>query len=221
MIRALTSGMIGSSEPAMISVCCRIKGSAGRLPQPTAVQVCGYGPGVLRVAVAPGRDHLGEHLWTRRDHDRAGGGAHQHHATTTPGMLEGDLLREPTAPRDAEDVEPVVAEPLDEPDQEVGQHREVVRQSRHRRPADSWYVEAHDLDPRIEHGHERIQQVEAGPDAVAQHQRWPGLRARSHRDPHLMAEDREVTLAGAHHANAPTPVMSRPTMSVWIVSVPS
>ena len=49
----------------------------------------------------------------------------------------------------------------------------------------------------------------------------PGPVPGAHRDPHLVPEDGDPAQAGCHQTNAPTPVMSRPTMRVWMVSVPS
>ena len=76
-------------------------------------------------------------------------------------------------------------------------------------------------EARVDGVDEGVQQVEAGSDAVADDQRWTGSGARAHRDAHLVAEDGDPADAGVHQVNAPTPVMSRPTMRVWMVSVPS
>jgi len=44
-------------------------------------------------------------------------------------MLERNLLREPAAPGDAEDVESVVSELVEQPDEKAGKQREVVGQA--------------------------------------------------------------------------------------------
>ena len=86
--------------------------------------------------------------------------------------------------------------------------------------ADAGDVERDDLDAGWQLADERLEEIEAGADPVAEHQRWSGSRPGAHRDPDLMAKYPHMPQL-ARHTNAPTPVMSRPTMRVWIVSVPS
>ena len=104
-------------------------GQVGFGSQPAAVQLGGDRAGVVGVAVAAGGDHLAEHPGVGRDHQGSGGGADQDQSAAASGMLERDLLREPAAPGDAEDVELVVSELVEQPDQEAGEHREVVGQA--------------------------------------------------------------------------------------------
>ena len=107
----------------------------GRVPCGAAgpVQLGGDRGGVVGVAVPAGGDHLGQDPRVRGDHQRAGGGADQDQLAAAPAMLEGRLLRETTAPGDAEDVELVVAEPVEQRDEEPREHREVVREPGFRR----------------------------------------------------------------------------------------
>ena len=161
MMRALTRGMIGSSDPARIRVGlpderqrgqARPAGAGEQLEQVSAsrsdagvlvqqgpgqvglgaeaaaVQLGGDRRGVVGVAVPAWGDHLGQDQRVGRDHQGSGGGADQHQSAAAPAMLERDLLREPAAPGDAEDVELVVSELVEQPDQEPGEQREVVGQ---------------------------------------------------------------------------------------------
>ena len=103
-------------------------------------------------------------------------------------MLEGQLLGQAAAPGDAEDVEPVVAERVEESTHETRQHCEVVGHLGCGGTAHAWYVEKDHLDPGVDLVDERLEQVEAGADAVAQHQRRSGCGARPDRDPDIVAE---------------------------------
>src|SRR6478609_715707 len=107
----------------------QVPGQFGFGSQPAAVQLGGDRGGVVGVAVAAGGDHLAEHPGVGGDHQGSGGGADQDQSAAAAGMLEGDLLREPAAPGDAEDVELVVSQLVEQPDQEAGEQREVVGQA--------------------------------------------------------------------------------------------
>ena len=142
-MRALTSGMIGSSFPASTRVLlpqhrqerqagpaqhrrpaeARSRdvtrgvtgrgGSAGELrlgAQLAAVQSRSDRDCEVGIAVAARGHHLGKHAWMRRHHEVTGRGAHQHESAASARVLEGELLREPTAPRDPEHVDRLVPE---------------------------------------------------------------------------------------------------------------
>ena len=80
--------------------------------------------GVRRVAVAPRGEHLAEHAEAGRHHQHAGPGADQHQSSAATRVLEGQLLGQAAAPGDAEGVEPVVAEPVEQrPDEPCQQSR--------------------------------------------------------------------------------------------------
>ena len=166
---------------------------APRLVRPpshlAAVQQRGDGPGVRRVAVAPRSEHLAEHAEAARHHQHARPGGDQHQSPAATWVLEGQLLGQTAAPGDAEDVEPVVAELVEEPPEEARQQCEVVGHLGCGGTPDAGYVEPDHLDPRVDLVDERLEQVEAGPDAVAEHQRRPGCGARPHGHANVVAQD--------------------------------
>jgi hypothetical protein len=83
--------------------------------------------------------------------------------------LERELLRQPAAPRDAEHVHPVVAEPVEKSSEEPGERGEGVGHLGGAGTSDARHVEAHHLDVLRECIDERLKQVEARADAVTQH----------------------------------------------------
>jgi hypothetical protein len=91
--------------------------------------------------VALGGEHRAEHARRGRHHQHAGPGAHQHKPAAAPRVLERQLLGEPS-PREAEDVEAPVTEPVEQASDETGEQWDVVRHLRRRRTACAGYVEA-------------------------------------------------------------------------------
>ena len=65
-------------------------------------------------------------------------------------MLDGELLRELTAPREAKYIDLVIAQLVEHPIKHPGQLRETVGQHADRGAADAGHVEPDDLDAGIE-----------------------------------------------------------------------
>ena len=107
------------------------------------------------------------------DHQRARPGRHQHQAAHPVPAPQRELLREPAAPRDAQDVGLLMAELVEQAGQQRRQRDQVVRDGRGRRAADTRHVKPDDPSPRIERVDERLEQFQAGPEAVAEQQRRP------------------------------------------------
>ena len=124
-----------------------------------------------------------------RHHQHAGPGADQHQPPAATRVLERQLLGQAAAPGDAEGVELVVAEPVEELPDEACQQREVVGHLGRGEPPTPGTSNRDHLDPWVDLVDERLEQVEAGADAVAEHQRWPGCRARPDGHPDVVAED--------------------------------
>ena len=101
------------------------------------------------------------------------GMSHQHQAAHPGRAARGELLREPAAPGDAQDIGLLVAELVEQAGQQRRQRGQVVGDDGGRRTADAGHVEPDDRPPRIERVDERLEQLQARADAVAQQQRRP------------------------------------------------
>jgi hypothetical protein len=151
-------------------------------PRGTAVQLAGNAGRVSGVPVPPRREHAHQDPRIPGDHDRARRGRHQHQAAHPVRPAQRELLREPAAPGDAEDVGLLIVELVEQAGQQRRQHGQVIRNDRGRRAADARHVEPDDGPPRIEGVDERLEQLQAHADAVAQQQRRPARDAWPHRD---------------------------------------
>ena len=139
-------------------------------------------------------------------HQRPGGGGHQHQAAHPGRVPDGELLREPASPGDAQDVGLLVAELVEQAAQQRRQRPQVVRHDRLRRPADARHVEPDDFPLRVDRVDEWLQQFKAGADAVAQHKRRrlpvpaphgdPQDPATDGQRPHLLARSRPPPAPG-------------------------
>jgi len=102
------------------------------------------------------------------------------------------LLGHAAAPRDARDIDPVIAELAHESGGPARDSRGTIRQPGKRRAAHARDVEDNGLD--VAHlAHERFGQFDIGADAVEQEKRRTVLRAGLHGDPKILSLD-------AHHA---------------------
>ena len=111
-------------------------------------------------------------------------------------MLDGELLRERTAPGEAEHVDPVVAQLVEHPPEHPGQLRETVGQRADRGAADAGGVEPDDVDAGIQGINQWLQQFEAGSDAAAHDQRCSGAVAGSNVYPQPLVADHHLPVAG-------------------------
>jgi hypothetical protein len=121
----------------------------------------------------------------------------QHQPADPAGGLHGEMLGEPAAPGDPEDVGALIAELVEQAGDERRQRGHVVRDYRGGRAADAGHVEPDDLPLGFERADERLEHFQAGADAVAQQQRRPLRVPPSHSDPQVPAADREGAHGGA------------------------
>ena len=156
------------------------------------VQLAGDAGRVSRVPVAPRREHAQQDPRTPGDHQRARPGRHQHQAAHPVRAAQRELLRQSATPGDAQDVGLLIAELVEQADQQRRQRGQVIRDDRSRRAADARHVEPDDGAMRIERVDERLEQLQARADAVAQQQRRPARGPFPHRDPDGTAADRQV-----------------------------
>ena len=161
----------------------QLAGQGRGLPQAAPVQLAGDADRVFRVPVAPWREHAQQHLRVPGYHERARPGGHQHQAVHPVRAAQRELLREPAAPGDAQDVGPRDAEPVEQPGQQRRQGGQVVGHHRGRGLADAGHVEPDDAPPRVQRVDERLKQLQAPADPVAQQQRRPARGSVPRGDP--------------------------------------
>ena len=116
-------------------------------------------------------------------HERSGGCGYQHQSAHAGRVSYGELLREPAAPGNAQDVGLLVAELVEQTAQQWRQRPQMVGPDRRRGPTDARQVEPDDFPLRVERVDERLQQFKAGADAVAQQQWRPSGFPGPYSDP--------------------------------------
>ena len=168
------------------------------------------------VVVAGRRGEQEGGVWPWRHAAEAGRGGAQDQAADALRRAARQLLCEAASERVAEDVDLTELELVEQRDHHSGEPAHPERARRALGAARSRGVEGDDLAA----GHEpdeRLPHVQVGADARDEHQRRAAARARDPQPQPGRAHDERLPA----HANAPTPVMSRPTISVCMVSVPS
>jgi hypothetical protein len=203
------------SDP--VAVVHRRRDPLGVVPRRTPVDRAGHPLHVVAVQVATWRHHVREHRRPGRHHQRAGRGGDQHQPAAARPLEHGEVLRDGSAPGDAEHVDLSVAELGQHARDQRAQPGEPVRAGRHGRAAHARRVEPDHVDARVGLADERLEQFQAGADAVDQQQRWPARpgskrHARPYRDPQLPAADGQAAhLSGREHTfRARRPAPGRP-----------
>ena len=177
-----------------------------------AVKLPGDAGRVCGVVVAPRGEHAQQDAGMSGDHQRAGAGGHQYQAAHPVRAAQGELLREPAAPGDAQHVGLLIAELVEQPAEQWRQRGQVVRKRRRRGSADAGHVEPDDGPPPVQRVDERLEHLQGGADAVAQQQRRPVRVPVPHCDsqdapadaqgPYLLARDGAVRPAWYQLAQA-------------------
>ena len=108
----------------------QVTGQGRVLPRAAPVQLTGDARRVSRVQVATRRDHAQQDPRIPRDHERARPGRHQHQAAHPVGPAQRELLREPAAPGDAQDIGLPVAELVEQASQPRRRGAKVVGDDR-------------------------------------------------------------------------------------------
>src|SRR5262249_42836194 len=103
-------------------------------------------------------------------------------------MLMGELLRDPSAPRNTCDIYQPVPELSDKASGEPCECRRPVRQGWKRRAPDAGHVEG-DRFGSVERINEGLDQLDVGTDPIEQQQRRTRLVAGTNADPQLLSAD--------------------------------
>jgi hypothetical protein len=107
-------------------------GPAGVDPDGPAVEVGGDPLGIARVQIPAGGRHPGQDLRPAGHHQHASAGGDQDQPPAAGALREGELLGQPAAPGDAQQVHGRIAELVEEAGEQAGQARQPVGGPRQR-----------------------------------------------------------------------------------------
>jgi hypothetical protein len=168
----------------------------GRFPHRTAVDVPGHAVHVLRISITPRRCHFRKHAELSGNHQVPGRSCCKHKPAAARRMLKRELLRERTAPRDAEHVGLRMTELVEQARGRLRQHPRPVRQSRRGRAADAGNVERDDLGA-FQRFEKRLDELDVRADAVEEKQGRSRVVAGPH--PDAQCASRDLAQADLHH----------------------
>jgi len=147
----------------------------GPLAEYAAIEGRGYGGQVRWLQVPTRTQQFGEDTGPARNRDCTRRGRHQHQAAAALRVLAGELLSQPSASRDAQDIHFLMPYSVKQLCNQASEASEAQREEGGRRPSNTGDIKANrpDLLPSdlVERSNERVKHFQVGPDAIDQ-QEW-------------------------------------------------
>ncbi len=131
----------------------------GILPEPAAIEGRGNGGQVRRLHVPTRIQQFGKDTQPARHRDRARRGRHENQAAAPLRVLVGELLGEPTAPRDAQHIHFLLPHSVKQLRNQASEAAEAQREERGRRPPNTGDIKANRPDLLTAYGIERIKEI--------------------------------------------------------------
>ena len=108
------------------------------------------------------------------------------------GLYNANCCSQPPAPRDAQHVDPVAAELVENPIQQSNEAGKPIWSGRQRGSADARDIKSNDPNVGIDFVHERLQQLQTRPDTVRYHQRRSRRITGAEGRPHALLTHSDV-----------------------------